>query len=164
MTNALAIRPLGWTPDGGERFDCQQDRLGWHLEIVTGFDEVPSVRGEDVIIPGRVGRLAGSRIGDLLSIELVGSVRGDLEDGSPMTEAERLESYRANVRELQAQFDPTLVGVVDVLGEDGTTYTIAARPLSLVYGSEDIPGERLISIALISTSSPYWTITPPVGP
>lgn len=162
MTNALAIRPLGWTPDGVSRLDCQAERLGIHLEIVHGFDELPSVRGEDVTIPAREGRLRGNRIGDVLSIELAGSVRGDLEDGSPMTEAERMASFRANIAILQGYFDARLFGVVDVLGEDGATFTIEAEPVStgMVFGPEIVPGERGVSIALVSTQSPYWTRTP----
>lgn len=163
MSNDVAVRPMGWTPDGETRFDCQQDRLGVHLEIAVGFDETPTVRGDDTVIPGLAGRIPGNRVADELSILLAGNVRGDLEDGSPMTELERRTSYRVNVLALQAAFDPTLRGVIDVLGEDGYTYTIAARPLSIVYGPEIVPGERQVSVALVSTTSPYWTRTPPGG-
>lgn len=158
MTNAIAIRPLVWTPDGGSPVDCQRSDLGLFMEIVTGFDEVPSVRGEDTVIPGLAGRIPGNRISDERSIILAGFIAGAVADSQ--TEDERRASYREMVTALQAAFHPTLMGTLEVTGEDEAVYSIAARPLSIVYGPETVPAFRYVSVALVSTTDPEWTVTP----
>lgn len=154
----VVIRPLTWTPDGGDPFDCQRADLGLVLQIVTGLDEVPSVRGEDVTIPGRPGVIPGNREADRRSLELAGWIAGATAEDQ--TELERRASYREMVSALQAAFAPTLTGTLEVVAEDGATYSIAARPLTIVYGTEDVPAFRYVSVALISTTDPEWTVTP----
>lgn len=157
----LALRGVLWTPDGEAAFDCQRATHGIHLDIVTGFDEVPSVRGTDTIIPAAAGVRPGSRVAHLRDIDLAGFVSADDGDDDPLFGLDlALASYEANMLELQAAFDPTKTGVLRVIGADGATYTIPARPLSTVYSPQANQAFRLVSVALVSTTNPYWTRTP----
>jgi len=110
--------------------DVQRSDLSWFLWIEKGLDEMPSVRGEDTVVPGLGGRFEGTRVNDLLPIELRGQVTADpaLTD---MTA--RRSSWRDNMRDLRALFasNRTRAALVATL-EDGSSLTIDARPLNLV--------------------------------
>lgn len=154
MTNAVAIRAIRWTPSSGPALDCQRADLSIHLEIVTGLDDVPAVRGVDTIVPGLTGRIPRNRVADVLAIELAGWVQGGT---GASTEAARRTGYRNAVDAIQAAFDPSLdPGTLEVDTEDGETRVVSARALTLVWGREDIPAVRALSVALESTD-PFWS-------
>lgn len=131
MTTELGA--IGLTYDG---VDLQPADLGYHLYLVSGLDDSPDVRGEDVTIPYLAGRLARPRRFDHRRIILEGFARGLGSD-----QATSRADYRAVRRGLAELFDPAreIADLVATL-EDGSVATIAARPLSLV-GIEAIPSE-----------------------
>lgn len=146
MTNAAA--PIGLTANST---DVQDADLGIFLEIVRGLNESPSVRGTDTIVPGLAGRVARNRVADVLTIELRGIVTGAGAD-----EAAQRSDYRTNVNTVRALFDPTsLVTLVAAL-EDGTSATITARPLNLVW-DQLLPTLANVSIEMESID-PDWVI------
>jgi hypothetical protein len=132
VTSGVAV--VGLTYDGS---DIQLSDLSIFLEIRRGLNEAPSVRGVDTIVPARAGRIAQSRINDMLSIELYGQVT---TDPAETFADDARASYRDKWVGVRALFasnrDPTdLVATL----EDGTTQTISARPLNIVVPNE-IPG------------------------
>lgn len=148
MTTPLGIRGLTF-----RLTDLQPSDLTVFLQIVTGLDDIAAVRGIDTVVPGLTGRIPRARVKDVLPIELAGLVMGAGD-----TEILRRASYRTTVAMLQVLFDPSLApGDLVVEAEDGTTYTIAARPISMVWGTEDVPCVRELSVALESVD-PDWTV------
>jgi len=134
--------------------DVQAADFGVFLEIVKGLNESPEVRGSDLVVPGLPGRVPRNRVGDRLAIELLGMV-----SGSGATRALLLADFRANVRAVQALFAPTAApAVLAAALEDGTTATILARPLNLVW-RDVAPGIAVVSVEMESAGSPYWTVT-----
>lgn len=122
MTTPIASVALTY---GGT--DLQPEELGFHLQIASGLDDSPDVRGDDVLIPYLPGKLPRPRRFDHRRIVLEGMVRG-----LGTTEAERRSDYRATRRGLAVLFDPAAVpaDLVATL-EDGYTATIACRALTL---------------------------------
>jgi hypothetical protein len=154
VANDLGLRAIRWTPEGGGAFDCQRADIGVHLDLVVGWREVASVRGEDVTVPDRTGRQEGLRVKDKRDIELAGLVQG-----IGTVEATRLESYDDLVVTLQTAFDPTVRGVLEVDTRNGDTYSIRCLPLPLVWGPETLPGVSALSVAL-EAITPDWTLEP----
>jgi hypothetical protein len=114
------------------------------LRIVRGLGEVMSVRGEDTIIPNARGRTPRNRMRDRLAIELRGMVMGTGSD-----EAAQRASFvdlRQELRELFNPDDPP--GQLVVTLEDGTTQSIDARAVNLLWGDDDIPTYRTLSVEL----------------
>lgn len=142
MTVAYGVR--GITFNGTDLQPADQSML---LQIVRGLDELPEVRGSDSVVPGLAGEIPRNRVRGSLAIELAGwiTVNG-------ATEALRLAAYRAKVDALQALFNPTGIHTLVVTLESGATRSIEARPLTIVYGPEEIPGLRTISVALKAPS------------
>jgi hypothetical protein len=107
--------------------DLQTDDLQIFLEIHTGLNEPPSVRGGDYVVPARAGRVEANRINDVLPIELVGMVNAD----PAITDlGDARSSYRANATALRALFHPNRSrATLEADLEDGSTITIEARPL-----------------------------------
>lgn len=80
MANAVAV--IGLTYDGT---DVQDSAFGIFLELIHGLNEVPSVRGVDLIVPARAYRFVRNRVADVTRIELRGIVTGI---AAPVTAAE----------------------------------------------------------------------------
>lgn len=119
-----------------------------------GIDEVPEVRGEDVVVPGLAGRFATNRKLDRLTIEATGMVMG-----SGATEALQRSDFRALVEQIRDVMNPShdpyqLVITV----EDGTTRTITARPMNIVWGDIVIPSFRAGSLQWESVDAADWGI------
>ena len=72
MSNAVAV--IGLTFSGT---DLQTSDFGIFLEIVRGLNDSPAVRGVDLIVPSRAGRVVRNRVGDVLTIGLHGYVMGN---------------------------------------------------------------------------------------
>lgn len=152
MSTPLAIISLTY-----DAVDIQTADLGIFLTITYGLNEGPEVRGKDVLVPGADGMVARPRRPHSHKILLGGLVRGV----TGATEALQMADYRTNMRFTQTLFDPARDPADLVAGlEDGSTWTIAGRPLSPgVLATEQVPSlEADVSIELLSVT-PRWTIT-----
>lgn len=122
------------------------------FRLVRGLGEVPTVRGEDTIIPSATGRTARSRVADTLRLEAQGWVLGE-----GVGEAAQRADFRDAVDELRALMDPTQDPyTIEVEVEDGSTRTILARPLNIVWGEDRIPSMCYASLEWESVA-PTWT-------
>jgi hypothetical protein len=141
MTSAVAT--IGLTYAGT---DVQLSDLSIFLEIVHGLAEPPTVRGSDIIVPGLAGRIAGNRVNDVLPIELEGFVRAD--DVAIGTENAR-DSFQYNRATVRALF-ATNRARAELLAtlEDGTQYTIMARPLNAIWNTVIASEFATVSISL----------------
>lgn len=133
MTSPVAT--VGLTYAG---VDLQESDLQVFLQIRTGLNETPAVRGSDTVVPGLAGRVEGNRVNDVLSIELVGFVRAD---PASVDRAAAKSSFRANILWLRTLFasNRARADLVATL-EDGSTQSISARPLSMIW-NESVQGE-----------------------
>lgn len=129
-----------------------------YLSLKRGVGEVPTVRGEDVVVPRLAGRVARARVPDRMALELEGLVVGyrDPTDGSP-TEP---ESYYTVVREMRALFDPTkdpalLSGILP----DGTLASINVRVVPPLLWDEMIPGRLAKLNVALESVDPDWAFT-----
>lgn len=100
-----------------------QDAGIW-LDLVAGYAERPAVRGEDVVIPSRPGRVWMPKVPDRRIIELRGYVYG-----RGPTAADRREDWRERTDALMAVMDPELTA---------GTLTVAAPYLGLAAGARTI--------------------------
>ena len=147
MSNPTA--PIGLTFAGT---DIQHADLGIFLELASGLNEPPSVRGKDLVVPGTAGRTVRNRVADNRKIELVGMISGH---GS--TYALAKADFRYNMKAVQALFDATAApATLQATLEDSTTASILARTVSMVW-REVSPIVAVVSIELES-GSPNWTI------
>ena len=153
MANALATELSSLTFDG---VDLQRSNLTIHLEVTQGLWELPEVRGEDSIVPGLNGRIPRNRVRDRRMIVLAGWVQG-----TGANETDRLASFTNLMDELDNLFRPDMfVSTADPIltgtAWDGTTRSIAARPISLLPGPSPIPGVRPVTVTLEAVE-PDWT-------
>lgn len=81
--------------------DIQTDKI--YFDLWTGYFEPPEVRGEDRVIPEKVGLWVGNRVAESREPELRGWVKGK---GS--TEAERTADWHDSTVSLMAVLDMTL--------------------------------------------------------
>lgn len=140
MTNPAAAVPL--TYDGS---DLQAANLTIFLEIRRGLNEVPSVRGRDTVVPVLAGRIARSRVVDVLAIELYGLICADPTISDPDLAA---ASYYANWASVRALFasdrDPAnLVATVGLADQ-----VISARPQNIITVREQPGVFAIVSIEL----------------
>jgi hypothetical protein len=117
---------LTWVWSGGT-YDLQTAKV--YFDIHYGFNELPSTRGEDDIIPGLAGRYRRNRLDDQLIVELRGHVRG-----VGATKAARATDFRASVTALKAAFSPT---------GTGGTLAVLTPYMGLPSGSQSIVGYPL---------------------
>jgi hypothetical protein len=142
---------LGAIPVSYKATDLQPSTFVFFLQIVRGLNEVAEVRGQDTIIPGTAGRTARNRIADRRAIELRGWVFG-----AGATDALQRASFRDTIQALQTLFSPTAAaGNLVATLEDGTTATISARSLNMVFSGDD-PSFRYLSVELESIA-PNWS-------
>jgi hypothetical protein len=148
MTSPLAT--IGLTYDAE---DLQDFDLGIVLHITQGLNEAPDVRGKDVLVPGLDGQIPRPRRPHQLRLVLMGDVWGPGADT-----AARRSAYRVNQRFLRELFSPARDPAdLVALAEDGSTWTISARPLNTIP-VEQVPSEHAtISVELLSID-PDWVI------
>jgi hypothetical protein len=147
MTNAVAT--IGLTYRGTDVQEAFGNSAAMFLEIVRGMNESPSVRGSDITVPGRAGRIAGTRVDDVLTVELVGLVQG-------ATGATATTTYHAKVATFRALFDPTVSGSIVATMPDTSTRTLTScRTVSVVW-DEITPFAARVSVVLESIA-PDWT-------
>lgn len=148
MTTPIASIALTY-----DETDLQPADLGFHLQLVSGLDDSPDVRGEDVTIPYLDGKLPRPRRFDHRRIVLEGHVRGLGSD-----EGLARANYRSSRRTLAVLFD-TAREVADLVAllEDGSTATIACRPLSLIPFELVQSLEATVSVELEALED--WTFT-----
>jgi hypothetical protein len=121
MANPWVVIPV--TVDGDS---VQEDDFSIYLSVITGINEVPAVRGADTVVPGRAGRSEGNRINDVLTIVLAGVVMGTTR-----------AIHRTRMRSLRTLFasNRSRMDIVAV-AEDGSVWTISARPMNIVTTTE----------------------------
>jgi hypothetical protein len=134
MTSTLV--PVGVSYAGT---DCQRANLTLFLYVFRGLNEPPSVRGDDTIVPGLAGRIAGSRENDVLDIQLRGWIAAD----PTLTTKVAIETDFATTRAtFRALFSPSRARANLVLTlPGGATKTISALPLPGLLYDEKIPEE-----------------------
>lgn len=129
----------------------QTPGFGCFLELKRGLDEVASVRGQDIVVPWRDGRIVGDRVLDVLTIELQGIVTGDADPAV----AVELSTWRSRADALGDLFDPTVVGELVASLEDGSIRTIQARTLTHTWDPLN-PMVARVNVVLESVD-PDWT-------
>lgn len=151
MTSELATIGLVW--DGN---DVQDWPGGILIEIVKGVNETPSVRGADVIVPSREGRIEGNRKNDVLTIELSARIRADV---TTTNNADAQASFRENMAQVREWFAPSRGRAVLIATlEDGTVQQISARPLPSMIWNEPVKSQLAIgSIELEAYGD--WEVT-----
>lgn len=125
MSNPWAV--VGLTYDAE---DVQLDDFTLYLTIKTGLDELPTVRGEDVIVPTRAGRIEANRVNDILQIVLVGVVQQDPAETDQDTAKAGWRIMMKFVRTLFAANRERAQLVADL--EDGSVAYIDARPMNIL--------------------------------
>ena len=125
MSNPWIV--VGLTYDGDS---VQLDDFSIYLNVKTGLIEMPAVRGEDTIVPGRAGRSEGNRVNDIISVVLAGVVMADPtlddQDDSRANFRTRLRTVRELFASNRSRAD--LVATC----EDGSVWTLSARPMNIV--------------------------------
>lgn len=151
MTNAAL--PTNITADSVDLSRSDGRLLFW---MTRGLNEVPEVRGEDVIVPGRSGRIARNRKLDRLLLEATGYVMGE-----GATEALQRTDYRALMEILRDLMNPVQDPYeIVVVVEDGTTRTITARPLNMVWPDQQIvPSVNFGSLQWESVDAADWGVS-----
>lgn len=148
MPNAVAVIGLTF-----RAADLQRSDFSVFLEIIKGLNDLPSVRGTDVVVPGLTGRIVRNRVADKRDIVLSGFVRG--VGGSP-TESSDRAAFRVVMDEMRTLFDPTLTpGDLIATLENGSTARIAARTLNLIEDNQ-LPTLSKINVELESVA-PNWS-------
>lgn len=113
---------------------------GLFLWLRKGAGEVPGVRGVDVVVPARVGRVARNRVADRLLVELEGIVGGIRTDDGIVIVEEPV-SYYALVLEMAALFDPTKdPATLSYTLPDSSVISLLARTTPPLLWDETIPG------------------------
>lgn len=149
MTSAAAV--IGLTVDSVD----VQDVDGIFLEVKRGIGEVPEVRGVDLIVPAYAGRIVRNRVADRLPIILEGWVRGVGTASGASGEDEDRADFATNRAALRVLFDPTADPVLlEATLEDGTTQSINARTLNIVY-DQVVPSFARVNIEMESVD-PDW--------
>lgn len=124
------------------------------FRITKGLNEVPEVRGQDVIVPGRSGRIPRNRKLDKFMIEATGMIIG-----AGATEALQRADFRSLVETLRDLMNP-VVDPYDIVVtvEDGTTRTITARPQNIVWGDDTLASYREGSLQWESVDAADWGV------
>lgn len=122
--------------------------------VTRGIDDVPEVRGQDVIVPGLGGRIPMNRRLDRLIVEAHGMVMGAGADET----AQRVD-FRSLIESLRDLMNPSSDPYnVVITVEDGSTRTITARPLNIVWSDIMIPTYREGSLQWESVDFADWGI------
>lgn len=147
MTSTAAV--IGLTYSGADI----QVITGIFLEITKGLAEGPQVRGVDIVVPGRDGRLARPRRADTTRIELHGWVRG-----VGTTEATDRHAFADNRASFNALFNPAAnpANLVAYL-ENGDVATISARTLPTILFENRVPSYAEVNVELEGLGT--WQVT-----
>lgn len=123
-----------------------------YLVPTQGLNDPPEVRGEDWTVPGLDGQQPRPRRPHERRIVLSGFVRGKQADT-----ATSQAFYRARVRYLNDLYDTARLPADLVLElEDGSTATISARPLNMIFNERVVSEWADLTVELVSTD-PNWT-------
>jgi hypothetical protein len=146
VANSLELRPTS-----GDK---------WFFWITGGFDDLGSVRGQDVVIDGAAGRFVPpiGRVSDTLIVEMKGWIVG-----RGATEAVARADYRTSLDTISAAIlDPTLdpfpiVVHTPVMGlATGKKRTINARFLNAVWGDWVAGLKRAVSVRFECVDGVGW--------
>lgn len=149
MTNPAATVPLTY-----DNTDVQLADFQIFLQIVSGLNESPTVRGKNVTVPGRAGTSHRAKVNATLPIELRGVVRADpaLTD---VTDAKA--SFRDNQRIVRELFDLRERRELAAELENGDVVTIQAEPQNLLWNEFATGFGAEVSIVLEGNDD--WLIT-----
>lgn len=139
--------PIGLTYGGTDVQDLAGN--GIFLYLKRGYDEPADVRGADIIIPTKAGRMVGIRTKDRRDIVLEGIVTG-----AGATAALELSSFRSRWTTFVTLFDLTITRALVATLEDASTKTIQARTLNIGVDAP-VPMMRRVSVQLESVT-PDW--------
>lgn len=143
------IFPIGLTFGGTDIQDLAGN--GILLYLKRGFNEPADVRGSDLIIPAKTGRLIGTRVKDRRDLVLEGIVTG-----SGTTAALELTSFRSRWTTFTTLFDLTLTRALVATLEDASTKTIQARTLNIAMDQSITSMMARVSVELESVT-PDWS-------
>ncbi len=123
--------------------------------VTRGLDEVPEVRGTDTIVPSLNGRIPRSRRLDRFVVEAAGMVQGaGSGEAAQRTDfVSLMETLRDLMNPVQDPYN------LVVTREDGTTRTITARPLNIVWEGIVIPTYRTGSLQWESVDAADWGVS-----
>ena len=137
MSHSVAFAS-GLTADG---VDLTNADLSILMRITEGLDEVWEVRGKDTTIPAMAGQIARNRKRDRLVITAEGMVMGQGADET----AQRVD-FVSTVATIRALMDPTQAPyTLTATRVDGSTASILARPVNVLWGDDGIPTYRALS-------------------
>lgn len=134
--------------------DIQTDKI--YFDLWAGYFEPPEVRGEDRVIPEKVGLWVGNRVAESRRLDLRGYVIGK---GS--TEAERTASWHDSTVALMAVLDQTLApgsllisdGYLGVSGD----VEINVRTVNLIPGRIlNCMSYQTWTVELLAVDPVYW--------
>ena len=134
----------------------QESPFGIHLEILHGLNEIPKVRGVDVVAAHRTGRIAYPRLADVLSLELFGYIAA-----IGMDYAAQKADFRTRADALKSLLTSSSLNVV-VLSctlEDGANAAINVRVVDYQV-TERIPSVVAEVRVALESIDPYWVVTP----
>lgn len=133
--------------------DLQAADLSIFLQFKRGLHELPSVRGEDTVIPTAEGRHEMNRVNDVVRIELEGHVTADAD---ALTNQEQVESFWVNAETLRTLFasDRAWAALNAVL-PDGTIKSIQARPLNMIF--TEVIGSLFATVSVELEGYGDWT-------
>lgn len=142
---------LDSTPLFGMLGDCRV--AFWFRD---GFNNIPTIRGEDVLVPGRSGRIARNRIADVLAVPLSGWLV--VPDGLAVDAARA--AFRSSMRTLQTLLAGLDVVVLEAALEDGSIATLNVRVEPPVLVREQPAGLGATIDVDLRSVDPSWVITP----
>lgn len=135
--------------------DLQPSDRSFVLWVERGLNDIPTVRGEDIVVPHLTGRTAAARVADTMIIELKGWI---LANGA--TPDIIAGAFRTVVEALKAVFDPAAgYQTLSATLEDGSAATIQARVTALVIDEKVASHVASVDVQMESID-PYWVITP----
>jgi len=129
---------------------------GLRFQLVEGYAEPLSVRGEDTIVSARRGRIPRSRVGDVRDLRLDGNIRA-------RTAAEWRVATDILAAIVDTELDPDeLVMRGPYLGLPvGTTATITARTVNAVPGPIRAGKRFQVWSVRLESLDPDWLVEEP---
>jgi hypothetical protein len=140
MTHSGAYS-TGLTADGTDLTRTDRRILA---RVTAGLFDGLEVRGTDTTVPGLAGQIPRNRLGHQRIIVAEGMVMGAGADEAAQR-ADFLALRQTIFALMRGDQDPY---VIVHTNEDGSTYTIEARPLRVEWGEDGIPSYRTMLL--------YW--------
>ena len=146
------------TPVMPERWRWAGVDLDTYARMVTqtsGTDTLPPLRGSDILVPSRVGRLYGSKVHDARRLALTLWV-SDMDDTGSSVHPDARTGARANLDTLQGLFVTEKVGMLERLMPDGTTRTATAEVVTCEIGGNPVGLDGFPMVVDFSLPDPWF--------